>query len=102
MAIIANTFTRYSAVGIREELSNIIYNISPEETPFMSNGGRETVRNTFFEWQTDSLAAAGTNYQIDGDDIATFPATNPTTRIGNYTNISVSYTHLTLPTILLV
>lgn len=88
MAIIANTFTRYSAIGIREELSNIIYNISPEETPFMSNGGRETVTNTFFEWQTDSLAAASTNYQIDGDDISTFPATNPTTRIGNYTNIS--------------
>ena len=51
MAIIANTFTRYASIGIREELSNIIYNISPEETPFMSNGGRETVRNTFFEWQ---------------------------------------------------
>jgi len=88
MAIIANTFTRYAAVGIREELSNIIYNISPEETPFMSNGGRETVSNTFYEWQTDSLADASTNYQIDGDDIAAFPVTAPTTRIGNYTNIS--------------
>ena len=88
MTIIANTFTRYASIGIREELSNIIYNISPEETPFMSNGGRETVRNTFFEWQTDSLAQAVANYQIDGDDIATFPATDPTSRIGNYTNIS--------------
>ena len=46
MAIIANTYTRYSVVGIREELSNIIYNISPEETPFQSNGGRETVKKT--------------------------------------------------------
>ncbi len=54
----------------------------------MSNGGRETVRNTFFEWQTDSLAAAAANYQIDGDDITAFPATTPTARIGNYTNIS--------------
>ena len=71
MTIIANTFTRYASIGIREELSNIIYNISPEETPFMSNGGRETVRNTFFEWQTDSLANAAHNYHIDGDDIAT-------------------------------
>jgi len=88
MTIIANTFTRYASIGIREELSNIIYNISPEETPFMSNGGRETVRNTFFEWQTDSLANAAHNYHIDGDDIATFPATEPTSRIGNYTNIS--------------
>lgn len=88
MTIIANTFTRYASIGIREELSNIIYNISPEETPFMSNGGRETVRNTFFEWQTDSLANAAHNYHIDGDDITTFPATEPTSRIGNYTNIS--------------
>ena len=88
MAIIANTYTRYSVVGIREELSNIIYNISPEETPFQSNGGRETVKNTFFEWQTDSLAAASTNYQIDGDDVTSFPATTATTRLGNYSNIS--------------
>ena len=35
MAIVANTFTRYSAIGIREDLSNVIYNISPEETPFI-------------------------------------------------------------------
>jgi len=40
MAIVANTFTRYSAIGIREDLSNVIYNISPEETPFISNVGR--------------------------------------------------------------
>ncbi len=88
MAIPTNTRETYGAIGIREDLSNIIYNISPEETPFMSNGGRETVRNTFFEWQTDSLANAAHNYHIDGDDIATFPATEPTSRIGNYTNIS--------------
>jgi len=30
MAIVTNTFTRYSAIGIREDLSNVIYNISPE------------------------------------------------------------------------
>ena len=58
MAIVANTFTRYSAIGIREDLSNVIYNISPEETPFISNVGRENVKNTYFEWQKDSLAAA--------------------------------------------
>ena len=89
MAIVGNTFTRYSAVGIREDLSNVIYNISPEETPFISNVGRESVKNTYFEWQTDSLAAASSsNAALEGDDISSFTAVNPTARVGNYTQIS--------------
>ena len=89
MAIVANTFTRYSAIGIREDLSNVIYNISPEETPFISNIGRENVKNTYFEWQTDSLAAASdSNAALEGDDISSFTAVSPTSRIGNYTQIS--------------
>ena len=89
MAIVANTFTRYSAIGIREDLSNVIYNISPEETPFISNIGRESVKNTFYEWQTDSLAAAdAANAALEGDDVGSFNAVNPTSRIGNYTQIS--------------
>ena len=89
MAIITNTYTRYSAVGIREDLSNVIYNISPEETPFISNIGRENVKNTYFEWQTDSLAAASAaNAAVEGDDITSFDAVTPTTRLGNYTQIS--------------
>jgi len=58
MAIVTNTFTTYSAKGIREDLSNIITNISPEETPFQSNIGKENITNTLYEWQTDALAAA--------------------------------------------
>jgi hypothetical protein len=58
MAIVSNTFTTYSAKGIRENLSNIIYNISPEETPFQSNIGKDSVQNTLYEWQTDALQAA--------------------------------------------
>lgn len=89
MAIVANTFTRYSAVGIREDLSNVIYNISPEETPFISNIGRESVKNTYFEWQTDELAAASaSNAALEGDDISSFDAVTPTARVGNYTQIS--------------
>lgn len=61
MAIVTNTFTSYDAKGIREELSNVISNISPEETPFQSNVGSESVSNTFFEWQTDSLASTSTD-----------------------------------------
>jgi len=89
MAAITNTYTRFDAKGVREDLSNVIYQISPEETPFMSNIGRENVSNTFFEWQTDDLAAASTtNAQIEGDDITSFTAVTATVRLGNYTQIS--------------
>jgi hypothetical protein len=89
MSAVTNTYTRYDAKGIREDLSNVIYQISPEETPFMSNVGRENVKNTFFEWQTDELASAvTTNAQIEGDDITSFTAATATVRLGNYTQIS--------------
>lgn len=89
MAIITNTFTRYDAKGLREQLSDIIYDISPQDTPFISSSGRGSASQTLFEWQTDSLAAAvSTNQQIEGDDIATWPSTAATVRVGNYTQIS--------------
>jgi len=89
MSQTSNTFDTYNAKGIRESLSNVIYNISPEETPFMSNIGRENVKNTYFEWQTDALASASTtNAQIEGDDISAYDSTSATVRLGNYTQIS--------------
>ena len=87
MAIISNTFTRFSSIGIREELANVIFNISPQETPFVSNIAKKSVRNTYFEWQTDALAAAAANAQIDGDNLASYTAVVPTVREGNYTQI---------------
>lgn len=88
MAIVTNTFTKYSAVGIREDLANVIFNISPQTTPFVSNmTKRRKVSNTFFEWQTDSLAAAAANAQIDGDDLSSYTAVTATSRLGNYTQI---------------
>jgi len=89
MAIVANTFTSHSAKGIRESLADIIANISPEEVPLQSNIGSENVTNTYFEWQTDSLAATSTTPRIDGDDVAAnaYDATTATTRVGNYTHI---------------
>jgi hypothetical protein len=88
MTIVANTFTSYSAKGIREDLSNVITNIAPEETPFQSNIGRETISNTLFEWQTDTLADAGSNAQLEGDDVGTFDAVVATVRLTNYAQIS--------------
>lgn len=87
MAIVANTFTSYDAKGIREDLSDVIYNISPEETPFVSNVGKGTISNTVFDWQTDALAAAASNAQIEGNE-QSYGAVTPTTRLQNYAQIS--------------
>jgi len=90
MAIATNTLTRYDGYrAVREDLANVIYNISPVDVPFMSNIGRETVKNTYYEWQTDSLAAAvTTNAQLEGDDSFNADAQAATERVGNYTQIS--------------
>lgn len=89
MTIFSNTTTTFDIKGIREELSNIIYNISPEDTPFMSNAGRESVENTLYEWQRDVLAAAvSSNAQLQGDDVTTMDAVTATVRLGNRTQIS--------------
>lgn len=89
MAAITNTAKTYDMKGIREDLSDVIYNISPEETPFMSNAGRDKADNTYFEWQTDSLNAPDTgNAQLEGDDVQSFDPVTPTTRLGNYAQIS--------------
>ena len=88
MAIVTNTFTTFDAKGIREDLSNIITNIAPEETPYMSNIGRESISNSLFEFQSDTLAAAAANKQIEGDDVASFDAVTPTVRLQNYAQIS--------------
>ena len=88
MAVPTNTRLTFSAVGIREDLSNIIYNIAPTETPFLSGCGRETADNTNFEWQTDVLADAAANRSLEGNNPDALLVAEPT-RVGNYTQISV-------------
>ena len=88
MAIVTNTFTTFDAKGIREDLSNVITNIAPEETPYMSNIGRESVSNSLYEWQTDTSASAAANKQLEGDDVTSFDAVTATVRMQNYAQIS--------------
>lgn len=89
MTIEANTFLRYDAQGLRESLADIIFDISPEETPLLSSMGRGEAVQTLEEWQTDVLAAADTtNAQLEGDDVTSYSAITPTVRVGNYTQIS--------------
>lgn len=87
MAVIANTFQTYGAKGIREELSDVISRVAMEETPFISNAGKKSASNTFFEWQTQDLAAVDlNNAHVEGDDTS-YSAVTPTIRLGNYTQI---------------
>jgi len=81
-----NTFDSYDAVGIREDLRDVIYNISPEETPFLSKCKKSKATNTYHEWQTDSLRSSAANAHIEGD-ATTAEARSATTRLGNYTQI---------------
>lgn len=84
MAVPTNTVQRVSRVGVREDLHDKISILANEDFPFMSNIGSGTAKNTYFEWQTDDLAAPdASNAVIDGDDVSndTYPAT---TRLGNY------------------
>jgi hypothetical protein len=87
MAQATNTFETYDAVGNREDLQNVIYNISPTDTPFMSSIGSGNAESTKHEWQTDSLASAASNAQIEGDDSPS-AALSATSRVFNYTQIS--------------
>ena len=80
-------FRTYAAIGMREDLSDVIYNISPTDTPFMSTVGKTKATAVYHEWQTDSLAAAAANAAVEGADAST-ATLSPTTRVGNRTQIS--------------
>ena len=86
MAQPSNTFDSYDVKGIREDLENVIYDISPEETPFYSSLKKVKASNTYHEWQTDALRSSAANAHIEGDD-TTGEARVATTRLGNYTQI---------------
>jgi len=86
MAQVSGTFDSYDAVGIREDLSDIITNISPEETPFYTKCRKTTARNTLVEWQTDSLRSSAANAHLEGDETS-FDAVTATVRLNNATQI---------------
>ena len=86
MAQPTNTFDSYDANGIRESLEDIIYDVSPEETPFYSACKKVKATNTLHEWQTDALRASAANAHIEGDDTVA-EARTATSRLGNYTQI---------------
>ena len=70
MAVPGNTVVSSSRTNKREDLSNVIADISPTETPVLTliKSGSATAR--YHEWLTDSLANASLNKHEDGDNDA--------------------------------
>ena len=87
MAQPTNTQATNDMIGVREDLVDVVYEISPVDTPFTSSIPKVSVSNTKHEWQTDALGAAANNAVIEGDD-ATTDAAVATVRVINYTQIS--------------
>lgn len=91
MAILSNAFSTYgsdgvAAVGNREDLIDVITNISPVEAWVTSNTGNTRATARYHEWQTDTLTAAGSNTNIEGE-VITATAQTATSRTGNYCQI---------------
>lgn len=83
-----NTFSSYDAIGNEEDVADVIYNISPTQTPFLSGIKKTTATAVTHEWQTDSLAAADAdNHRVEGQDAET-TASTPTVLVNNKTQIS--------------
>lgn len=87
MAVPGNTFQRSNKVAVRESLHDTISNISPTQTPFISNIGSGNANQTYEEWLTDSLAAADANNKVINGDDAGNDALTDAVRLANYTQL---------------
>jgi hypothetical protein len=76
-----------SGGALREDLQDVIYDISPMETIFLTRAARATVKSTTHEWLTDSLTTAARNAQIEGNDFTAVARALPA-RLKTYTQIS--------------
>lgn len=86
MSVPTGTFQTYQAIGRREDLIDLITNISPTDTPVLSMTGSVRATNTLHEFQTDTLKTPAAVARIEGDD-ANIKTVTPSVRLGNYTQI---------------
>ncbi|CAM2142674.1 Phage head protein [Pararobbsia alpina] len=88
MSVPANTYQTYPQTNIREDLSNLIFNVDPYKTPLLNMSKKNKATQGNHEWDTDQLAAQNlNNAQVEGDDPAAQSLT-PTARMGNYVQTS--------------
>lgn len=80
--------TTGSAIGNREDLSNELTLLAPEETPILSLAGKGTAKSTFTEWTADKLASPQTAGISEGSDVNSFSDKfADRARLGNYVQI---------------
>ena len=83
----ASAIQTYQSTTVHEDLTDILINVSPTDTPFLSGFGRgPAAQNTIHEWNSDELAAPATNKQIQGAEFSFTKRTTPT-RLNNRTQI---------------
>lgn len=80
------TYTTYDTVGIKEDVSDTISNLTPTKTPFLSLIGSDKTKSRKFEWLEDSLADPRDNAQVEGFEASDATLTPPAMR-ENYTQI---------------
>lgn len=86
MAALANTQLTTTSVGNREELSDVINMITPEDTPIYSDISKGKCSSVHPEWEIDELMPPGENIVPEGDDYD-YDAGDTPDRVGNYTQI---------------
>ena len=58
-------YKTYEQVGLKEDVSSLIHD-DPSDCPFYSMIKTEKVHNRVYQYQTDTIAAAGSNAQLEG------------------------------------
>lgn len=86
--MVTEAFTTYDAQANREDLSDIIYNIDPFDTPMMTASGRRNVTNVTYDWQTEALPAVDVTGEVEGFELVDRVASTPTARVSNVAQIN--------------
>lgn len=87
MTVPTNTIQTPSMVGLREDLEDVVINISPTETPFYTKCKKgPAAKGVKHDWLTDEIRTAAVNAHVQGDDSTATPHV-PRVRLDNYTQI---------------
>ena len=74
-----------SAVSNREDLTDVLTILAPEETPVLSSAAKSKATATYVEWTVDSLATPTTTGVAEGADVTSFTDKfSNRARLGNY------------------
>ena len=83
MPTVSGTLKTFDQVGKREDVEDIIYDISPTDTPMLTSIGTSTAGATLHQWLQDSLAPVATNANVEGADAGTASTVTQTTKTAN-------------------